>query len=58
MNTKITITKENPPYGHAKWHLVKVFSNGSKSSDWFKTEKEAIWAKELYISRNGKYYSI
>lgn len=42
-NAKYQIKRETSQYNkYMKWHLVIEFANGSKSSQYFKTRKQAI----------------
>ena len=38
-----------------KWHLVELTASGGKVSSWFKTKKDAEYAKERSRNIVGKY---
>ena len=41
---KYTISRENNKYKkHFKWHLLGIAENGSKHSEWYTTQKEALY---------------
>lgn len=55
---KTAIIRENNKYNkYMKWHLIMTMDNGGKSSNWYKTKKEAIYAEERTInnSSNSKF---
>jgi hypothetical protein len=52
-----TITKEKPAYGKENWHLIGV-SDLSKTSNWYKTRKEAVYSMELFKSNEGKWIDL
>ena len=53
------IIKEQSKYNKSmKWHLIEFTDAGGKVGSWYKTKKDAEYAKERHESIAGKYTTV
>jgi len=55
MDKEIILTKEKSAYGNMNWHVV-IKTEFGKSSNWFKTKKEAVYFSERMKNCNYSKY--
>ena len=51
------IKKEKSVYGNKNWKVIIYLHNGSKSVQWYKTERDAIYAADRWNNSDHNKYT-